>query len=246
MTSDSLVRFVLTGRFAHFAQAASQLTMLSYPVPPRTVLLGLAGAVLGLEKDTAPKVLEPANIAVGGPIPSSHWHRALLRKTNPERLPVHLNKRRTVSRTTTTRTEEQTRVVQEWLVAPRYTVWMNLPAPYQEEFAQRLIQRRWHFAPYLGISEMPADLQEATRLPWHPLPFGHHTVQSLIPHDQGIVSEKVLLQSNYTLRVQTLPRTVTPDRCFTQARYVVEAAGRPIAVQTDAAYQAGEDIVMFL
>ena len=245
MTSDPLVRFVLTGRFAHFAQAASQLTILSYPLPPRTVLLGLAGAVLGLAKDTAPAILEPAHIAVGGPIPSSHWHRALLRKTSPEYLPLNPDEWLEHHKARNAK-EEQTRVLQEWLVAPRYTVWMRLPAPYQEEFAQRLIQRHWHFTPYLGISEMLADLQEATLLPLHPLPFGHHNVQSLISQDQGTVSEAALLQSDYALRIQTLPRTVTTDRCFTHARYIVEASGRPITVETDAAYQAGDDVVMFL
>ena len=49
-----LINFRLSGRFAHFLRAEASASALSYPVPPRTVILGILGAVLGLSKDKAP------------------------------------------------------------------------------------------------------------------------------------------------------------------------------------------------
>lgn len=245
ITTSKILRFVLAGRFAHFAQASSQRTVFSYPLPPRTVLLGLAGAVLGLPKDTAPVVLEPAHIAVGGLVPPSHWHKVTLRNTAPDVLPLTVN-RSSFKPTTTEKKQEHKLVLQEWLMDPRYTIWMTLPDPYQDELAQRLMSRSWHFTPYLGITEMLADIQDATILSLEHLPSGRHSIQSIVRQSQGMVDESQVLQSGYALRIQTMPRTVTDDRRFTHDRYVLEANGRPINVDTAHAYQAGQDRVMFL
>ena len=53
---------------------------MTYPVPPRTVLLGLVGAVLGLEKDTPQQLLADARLAVGGELPKRFWHKTNVRK----------------------------------------------------------------------------------------------------------------------------------------------------------------------
>lgn len=46
-----VVRFRYYGKFGHFLKAEANVDGLTYPVPTPTVLLGLAGAVLGLGKD---------------------------------------------------------------------------------------------------------------------------------------------------------------------------------------------------
>ena len=68
-----LVSFRLTGRYGHFLRAEGGVSAISYPVPPRTSILGLLGAILGLDKDQPQTVLEPACIALHGRIPQTHW-----------------------------------------------------------------------------------------------------------------------------------------------------------------------------
>lgn len=82
-----VVVFEYAGRFGHFLRAEASVSALSYPVPPRTALLGMIGAVLGLEKDTPQVELKNAMIAVSGRIPETHWHRVKLRKDPPSALP---------------------------------------------------------------------------------------------------------------------------------------------------------------
>ena len=81
------VVFEYAGRFGHFLRAEASVSALSYPVPPRTALLGMIGAVLGLEKDTPQVELKDALIAVSGPVPATHWHRVKFRKDPPAALP---------------------------------------------------------------------------------------------------------------------------------------------------------------
>ena len=83
-----LVRFRYSGRVGHFLRAEMNASALSYPVPPRTALLGLLGNILGLPKDEAPRRLGDAAIAVGGAIPRRHYHRANVRKLFLAALPV--------------------------------------------------------------------------------------------------------------------------------------------------------------
>src|SRR6266581_3122980 len=82
-----VVSFRYWGRVGHFLRAEMNASALSYPVPPRTVLLGLLGNVLGMVKDQAPLVLAEAMIAVGAlksrqgvtyP-PQRHYHKANIR-----------------------------------------------------------------------------------------------------------------------------------------------------------------------
>ena len=116
-----LISFQLKGRFAHFLRAEASASALSYPFPPRTVILGILGAVLGLAKDEPQAVLEPADIAVSGLIPNTHWHRAKFRKDPPAPLPRVIKKTQAAPKAT--KPEKATLILQEWLFNPAYTIW---------------------------------------------------------------------------------------------------------------------------
>jgi len=85
-----LISFQITGRYGHFLRAEGGASAPTYPVPPRTVILGVIGAVLGLKKDQPQILLEPAHIALSGRLPQMHWHKAKLRKDSPAALPQKL------------------------------------------------------------------------------------------------------------------------------------------------------------
>ena len=118
-----LVRFRYCGRVGHFLRAEMNASALSYPVPPRTALLGLLGNVLGLAKDEAPRVLGEASVAVAGRVPRRHYHRANVRKSFPPALPLWIKPGASIDRS-----EPDpgggfaSQVVQEWLLDPEFTV----------------------------------------------------------------------------------------------------------------------------
>lgn len=226
------------GRFGHFLRAEASASALSYPIPPRTVLLGVIGAVLGLEKDEPQVQLSEAQIAVSGKLPRTHWHRAKLRKE----LPTPLDLKTKAGAKGSDKPENPTLIYQEWLLEPDYQVYAALPEPYHDELARRLRERRWHYPPSLGLSEMTADLELIAEGQGEPLGPGQSVAcATLARQDQVSFDGLVALQTqtSLTVSVQRLPYAVTPDRVFTHANYLFEREARPIPLRSDHAWRVG-------
>jgi len=149
------VTFRYEGRFGHFLRAEASVSALSYPVPPRTALLGMIGAILGMPKDTPQVELGDSLISISGPIPETHWHRVKLRKDPPASLPKRVKAGAKGSSTG----ERATLIKQQWLVSPAYTVTVCLTEEHHGNLVSRLEDRRWHYSPCMGLSEMLANLE---------------------------------------------------------------------------------------
>lgn len=233
------VVFEYAGRFGHFLRAEASVSALSYPVPPRTALLGMIGAVLGLEKDTPQVELKDALIAVSGPIPETHWHRVKLRKDPPTALPHQVRKGAKGSSTD----ERATLIKQEWLFNPRYTVTACLPEKHHAEFVLRLREQRWHYSPCMGLSEMAARLDLTGEGAAAALPTDSNVLCASVAAREGAVLDgRGTLEASanggaLAILPQRMPREVTEDRVFTHADYLIERSGLPIPLQADNAYE---------
>ncbi len=238
----NVICFEYTGRFGHFLKAEANASAPSYPIPPRTVLLGLLGAVLGLAKDTPQIVLKNAHLALGGKIPGTHWHSANLRKDPPA--PLSYTIRRSAKGSSSR--QRNTIISQEWLVKPCYRVWANIPEPFHTDLAQRLQDRRWHFSPCLGLSEMSAELNFIGEYSSEVLPNGKHWINTALRRDAGNLDMDLACEQELAIHMLRMPRDVSPDRQFQHEAYYVEREGRSIPVITDQAWQVAKDKVVFL
>lgn len=233
------VVFEYAGRFGHFLRAEASVSALSYPVPPRTVLLGMIGAVLGLEKDTPQIELKEALIAVSGAIPKTHWHRVKLRKDPPTALSRAVKRSAKGSSTD----ERATLIKQEWLFEPRYTVTACLPEKHHADFVARLRERRWHYSPCMGLSEMAARMELVAEGTATALPGGSEVSCASVARREGSVLDgrRTLEASGnggpLAILPQRMPREVTENRVFTHADYLIERSGLPIPLRADNAYE---------
>jgi CRISPR-associated protein Cas5h len=241
-----VVRFRYRGKVGHFLRAEANVDGLTYPVPPPTVLLGLAGAVLGLGKDEPQEKLAGARFAVAavGQLPLRFWHRTNVRKDPPAALPFRVRARDTGP--TTPKPEKNMRFAQEWLWRPEYRVWAALPGPYHGEFTSRLVERRWHFTPCLGQAWMFADLDESEELDAEPLEAGVHRVATVAPHEAGEVEMQEAFAAGLTLQSLRMAWAVTAGRAFSHRAYWLEIGGRPFPFHTAKAFQCGEAAVVWL
>ncbi len=239
-----VVRFRYRGKVGHFLRAEANVDGLTYPVPPPTALLGLAGAVLGLGKDEPQEKLARAHFAVAaiGKLPLRFWHTTNVRKDPPAPLPYR------VKRTDRGSSSEQRnmRFAQEWLWKPEYRVWAALPEAYHDEFAARLVERRWHFTPCLGLAGMFAELDEVTEMEAEPLPAGVHWVASVAPQEAGTVAMQEAFAGGLTLQALRMAWSVTEGRAFSHRAYWLEIEGRPFPFQTGGAVKCGEAAVVWL
>ncbi|MCA9199790.1 MAG: type I-B CRISPR-associated protein Cas5 [Planctomycetales bacterium] len=237
-----VVVFRYHGRFAHFLRAETTVNAMTYPVPPRTVIFGLIGAVLGLPKDCAQEELTSARIAVAGKIPSTFWHKTNMRKNLPAPLAFQVKK----NEKGTSKDEKNTRIPQEFLWKPSFRVFVSLPDRFHHEFANRVEERRWHFSPCMGLSELLANLEWEQNLTATQLGSEVQYVNSVVPLDRCKLDSQTAYSSSLALHKVRMPRDVTRDRVFTHANYVLERDGQPIPVESDQAWQVGDEKVIFL
>ena len=239
-----LISFQISGRYGHFLRAEGGASAPTYPVPPRTVILGLIGAVLGLNKDQPQILLEPAQIALSGRLPQTHWHIAKLRKDSPAALSKTVKRSQKAEKTT--KLEKATLIGQEWLFNPFYKVWVSVPDSYFADLERRLIEKRWHFQPSLGLSEMMADLAYLETEEVSPLAGGSYYVNSIFPHENGTLDMDKIFEDELVIHSLQMPRTLTPDRVFSHANYFMERDARPVPVETNHAFKANNNVLMFL
>lgn len=239
-----LVSFRLSGRFGHFLKAEGGASALSYPMPPRTAILGMLGAILGLQKDQPQQLLEPAHIAISGRRPTTFWHRVKLRKDPPALLPKTVKRSQKADKATSP--EKASLIDQEWLFNPSYTVWVSLPDPHQGTLETRLFERRWHFQPCLGLSELAGDLHYLSAGDASPLPPGAHRIQTAFPQDAAELDVDAAFQEGVVVHALRMPRAVTPERVFRHAAYFMEREERPVPVNTENAFHFDGRTLVFL
>ncbi len=234
--------FRWSAKYGHFLRAEANVNALSYPTPPRTVVLGLLAAILGLEKDALAVDLAGIRVAINGGVPARFWHRVKLRKDPPTALPWEVKRNQRGAENPAP--EKATLLNQEWLLKPDFRVqiaWPENPARFAE-LVERIQQRRWYFTPCMGLSELLCDVefiacQTATRLP-----TGRHVVQGLCRADEV----RLLAEEGLGVHLLRLPHSVSADRVFRHVPCYLEHRGQPFPVKTAAAWQAGDWTGLFL
>ena len=237
-----IVHFVYKGKFAHFLQAEYSASAATYLFPPRTVLLGLVGAILGLEKDTPQTELKESNFAISGKIPQTHWHSANLRKVPPASLDPVIKANAKGS----SPDERNTIIAQQWLVDPQYEIWASLPDPWHEQFVDRLKRKAWYFCPSMGLSEMIADLEYQKETQAVSLAFGTYPISCIAGQENGKVDVHQASQEELHLKLFRMPSTVTKQRVFSHAFYWMEKDNKPIPMQTEKAWKIDDRYFVFL
>jgi CRISPR-associated protein Cas5h len=237
-------KFRLSGKFGHFLRAEANATGLTYPYPSRTVLLGLLGAVFGLEKDEPQERWSEAEVAVAGVPPKRFWHKSNIRKDGPPLLPRSV---RAKDRGSEGSVPRNMRFDQEWLWSPSYEVWVAaLPPDDQKQLAARLAERLWHYTPSLGLVSLFAELEWLADGDASRLGHGVHPVRTLARSGSGEVNLSRAADANATVVSLRMPRSASRDRVFGHAGYGFEHEDRPFPFQTVLAWNCDGEAVCFL
>lgn len=241
-TNMDVLSFRWSAKYGHFLRAEANVNALTYPAPPRTVVLGLLAAILGREKDALATELADAKVAVSGPIPARFWHRVKLRKDPPAALPWGVKRNQRGAENPAP--EKATLLNQEWLLQPDFRVHLALPEQPGRfaELVERIRERRWHFTPCMGLSELLCEVEFIACQAATPLPEGQHQVQGLCPAGEA----RLVAADGLGVHLLRLPHSVSTDRVFRHVPYYLEHRGRPFPVQTATAWHAGDWTGLFL
>ncbi len=214
----------------------------TYPIPPRTVLIGLVGAIIGLQKDMPQKELKNAKFAVSGSSDYIHWHSANLRKIPPASVAYTINKKDKGSSSE----QKNTIIFQEWLFNPNFTVWAMLPDKYQKEFENRVRERKWYFSPSLGLSEMSADIKFISSITAVPLETGNYEITGAVPCSKVKIDLMKISNREIAIKSIQMPRKVSEKRVFSHESYFIEMDSNTIPARTSSAWKAGKKNIIWL
>lgn len=252
------------GRVGHFMRAEMNASALSYPVPPRTALLGLLGAILGMHKDAVSTELADAAIGlrIRESMPVRHYHKANVRKRTGIINPISIRLKPAKSGTVWDETSDWGRgaasqVTQEWLLNPDFEVFVA--SSEGRNWFDDLVTRfqtdipACHFTPCLGTAWMIARLQTRHLAEAAPLPESEHEVETICRADEATPpSLKRLMDYRYAdgdspaVQEIRLPRDVTEDRIFSHADYLMEMNGRAVPLKTGNAWKFNDQVITFL
>lgn len=244
--SLSAVRFRWRARFGFFLRAEAPVVGIGYPLPPRTAVLGLIAAVLGLEKDALATELADARVALSGRLPRTHWHACNLRKVKSAKLlPPTFSGAKPVELVASEESNTQSR--QEWLLDPVFEVVAALPERWQSDFAGRVRDGRAHFTPCMGLSEMTASVEHVCDEALTALPEGSHRVWTVArDHDLTRLDAAAVLRETSRVLSLSMPRTVTDDRRFGHAIYHAAPDATPLPVFSREAWASSAGPLVFL
>ncbi len=240
----SALRFRWSARFGFFLRAEASVAGLTYPVPPRTAVLGAIANIIGLEKDALATELADARISISGVFPRTHWHCGNYRKVPPA--PLGYRVKRT-GKPMQTRPEKNTRLRQEWLIAPSFEVVAVLPEPHHGELHRRLESHTSYFTPCMGLSEMLANVEFVGEESLDALDLDNHSIMGPVRIGEGIEIDTRVVQSQRLHAISfSMPRSVTKDRSFERAVYFVERQGKALPFRTGMAWQGASGALVFL
>lgn len=214
------VIFDVAADIAHFRRQYAVTTALTYPVPPRTALCGLVGAVLGLPKnDSLTDLSDDAAIfglQIIQPVRTSHVSINL----------VDTKDNRTFRlKAVNPRTTKRYEVIRE----PRFRV-MFSHLKHGPRLAEALNNGETTYTPCLGLAWMIAWFEDKYRIENGELIGGDTSVQRLIsPVRSDDVQGEIRWNHKGLYQRVRMPAEMQPDRSVTRYQsYIIDTTGNAI------------------
>ncbi len=218
-SADTLV-FEVRGEWAHFRRYYTTTSPLTFPAPPRTVVIGLLGAILGIEKMENPSRFTPdkCRIAVSilNPIRTfrlkENWRQGA---SGPEAFAT-------------------ARVPVELVRNPQYRLFVQHSDNDLLARLKKYVEKgESHFTPSLGITEC---LAEVSFVDWveqkdfNEGSLGSVMCASIVPRSAADPDLQRMESQTYHLVEHTFPYVGTMARQFIHHRVVMEKNGQPFPV----------------
>jgi len=242
---DRFIVFDVWGDFAHFRKYYTTSSPLTFSIPPRTAVIGLVSAILGLrkaifgsetDKYLAYMTKDKAHIAVRllKPIKKIRLGMNLVNTKDGYWIPVKKGFH-----------EPRTQIRFEFLKDPKYRIYFShQDSELHKAFLQNLKEHKSFYTPYLGISELIANFEYIGEFPVSERPRESESIPvvTVLPSDIATLDTKKLLRPGYKFFKERIPTEMKPGRVVTEYREVLyEIEGKPISARVKGAFVLDND-----
>jgi CRISPR-associated protein Cas5h len=239
MEQHNLLVFDIGGEYGHFRKFNTTSSPLTYPVPPRTALIGVLGAILGIEREVAPGKFRKDQASVHEVFSKEHANIAIQLLNPIKKVNMAFNLLDTgKSGSSFFNITNRTQIEFELLKDPKYRVFIQLQDnALHSRLAQSLQKRSHYFTPYLGLSQFIADISwvgATTGTVYENRNKDYIPIQSVINLTQ-FDKEPPLQFGDIKVTAETIPIMLNNQRIVQEyAQVLIEQQGRTVSVATPA------------
>lgn len=227
------IAFDIYGTYAHFKTWYMTTSRTTYPLPPRTVIAGIVGAIMGIDKDDLPKKYSPGSGPLFGvralkPIKTRMFIVKGLK--GPAILSVTGKKN---SKSINIKPDEDiaSRIPIEIIESPEFRIYVNFPEDSDlEELSERIRTGCLHFRPYLGTANMVAFLRESvSEFTVNITGNGTGTLGGLMPKENIELDIQQLRKNRVHLTEVVAQKAVTDTLAYRHGEFLMDmgAVGIP-------------------
>lgn len=164
MISKTTLIFDISGEYGHFRKFNTTTSPLTYSIPTPSAIYGVLGAVLGIEREDSHNKIREGKEHLREIFSSQNAAVAVKPLTEIKKVNIGFNLLNTKSDNAYFNIENKknehgrTQIEYEILKDPKFRIYLNWEHPLKSELKKRLRSKNFHFNPYLGISQMTADI----------------------------------------------------------------------------------------
>ena len=231
--------FDISGDYAMFRKPYSAASPISYPVPPPSAVIGIVGAILGLDKAHYAEQIGWQQIQVGIAI-----------RSPIERFRTGLNVLHTknADKYFRPRAGESTHAPQpfEFLRNPSYRIYLSgLTNTHQQQLSEQLQQGRSHYNATLGLANCHADITWVGE--WNAQPIEENSAWQCVTVVPLQDHTTIHYQNNRHYQRFRIPAAMDSDRIVHRYQEVLVAEdGRAIEGHGGAIYRVGEEQIAWI
>lgn len=224
--------FKIKGLHGHWRKWFTTTSPLTYSFPPRTSVIGLIGAILGIERGKIPIVF---------PITSTHVAICPVHPIVKHRLPENWRQSPLTIRAGKLDQQALDKFAEgfqanlEIIRYPAYRIvfsYRNGMVTLMDDLISRIKEKRWVFQPYLGTMGFLADVEFESEDEAKERTAKEFELHSVLPLSESGEKGVDISESDTYTREERVPLDVLPGRQF---RYLnaayVESNGKPLIVR---------------
>jgi len=159
MISKTALIFDISGEYGHFRKFNTTTSPLTYSIPTPSAIYGLLGAVLGVEREDSHNKIREGTEHLREVFSDKNAQIAVKSLSEIKKVNIGFNLLDTGSYQSFFNVTNRTQIEYEILKDPKFRIFLLWDHRLKNELTERLKNKRFHFNPYLGISQMTANIE---------------------------------------------------------------------------------------
>lgn len=236
MSFKTFIVFDTFGEYGHFRKFNTTTSPLSYLIPSPTAIAGLLGAILGIERENDKGTVSRGSETLRNVFSSENTKIAIRILGKAEKICMAFNLLDTGSPQSFFNITNRTQIEYELLKNPAFRIFLDWQHSKRDELIERIVNKRFHFNPYFGLSQFTANVAWVGEKPAEKLESNNFVSFNSVLNLSLLygTADPVNFDQMKTqhIQVETLPLEMLPNRIISRyGEVLMETSGGSISAK---------------